>query len=59
MDILRPGACREYIEDGVVKPDIFSLYLGDEVQCYSHQQIMGWKILKKEELRIAILKFAL
>ena len=53
MNVLRPGACREY------KPDIFSLYLGDEVQCYSHQHIMGWKILKKEELGIAILKFAL
>ena len=37
----------------------FSLYLGDLVQCYSYQHIMGWKILKKEELRIAILKFAL
>ena len=39
MNVLRPGACWELVEDGVAGPDIYFLYLGDKVLCMSFQHI--------------------
>ena len=38
MNVLKPGACWEQVEEGVARPDIYFLYLGDKVQCMSLQQ---------------------
>ena len=37
INVLRPGACWECVENGVTKPDIYFLFLGDKVQCMSEQ----------------------
>ena len=46
---------REFIEDGVAKPDIYFLYKVDKVQCTSYQQMIRIIYLQKLNAQIDII----
>ena len=46
---------REFIKDGVAKPDIYFLYKVDKVQCTSYQQMIRIIYLQKLNAQIDII----